>query len=146
MAFIRWRGRCAQLLTTVYVDGRSKQITLTNIPGFYISEADKQLIEKKFPDVNVDWQAIARSLAEGPPGILKEKVPAEHLEMAVVEHHLRKWAAESQVANDARHLWAAAAVLTEWRARFYQTNENDLKPNSGKFQSRKTSSKAVPED
>src|SRR5665648_384036 len=101
MAFIRWRGRCAQLLTTVYVGGRSKQVMLTNLHGL----------------------SITRSLAEGPPRILKEKTPTEHLDMAVVEQSLRKWASEAKVASHAQRLYDAAGVLTEWRASFYRENE-----------------------
>ena len=136
MAFIRWRGRCAQLLATVYVDGRSKQITLLSIPGFHISETEKKIVSNKFPSIDVDWIAIARSLAEGPPDILKEKTPAEHFDMAVVEDYLRKWAEEAKIAKDSHHLVAAAAVLTEWRANFFLDNVKDQKPNSGQFQSR----------
>ena len=123
MAFIRWRGRCAQLLVTVYVDGRSKQITLTNLPGFYITEATKHYVAEKFPDVLVDWVAVTRSLAEGPPNSLKGKTPTEHLDMAVVEQSLRKWADEAKVASHAHRLYDAAGVLTEWRASFYRENE-----------------------
>jgi len=123
MAFIRWRGRCAQLLVTVYVDGRSKQITLTNLPGFNITEATKHYVAEKFPDVFVDWMTVTRSLAEGPPNIMQEKTPTEHLDMAVVEQSLRKWAHEAKVANHANRLYDAAGVLTEWRASFYRENE-----------------------
>lgn len=129
MAFIRWRGRCAQLLATVYVDGRSKQITLTNLPNFYVPEATMNYVAEKFPDVLVDWVTVTRLLAEGPPNILKEKTPAEHLDMAEVELYLLKWAAEAKVANHAHHLYAAAGVLTEWRARFYQENQLSEKPS-----------------
>jgi len=129
MAFIRWRGRCAQLLATVYVDGRSKQITLTNLPNFYVSEATMHYVAEKFPDVLVDWVTVTRMLAEGPPNILKEKTPAEHLDMAVVEQYLRKWAAEAKVSNHAHSLYAAAGVLTELRARFYQENQLIEKPS-----------------
>jgi len=123
MAFIRWRGRCAQLLVTVYVDGRSKQITLTNLPGFYITEATQHYVTEKYPDVLVDWVSVTRSLAEGPPNSLKEKTPTEHLDMAVVEQSLRKWAREAKVASHAHRLYDAVAVLTEWRASFYRENE-----------------------
>jgi len=60
LAFIRWRGRCAQLLVTMYVDGRSRQITLTNLPGFYITEATKHYVAEKFPDVLVDWVTVIK--------------------------------------------------------------------------------------
>ncbi len=128
MAFIRWRGRCAQLLATIYIDGRTKQITLTNLPEFNIPEATKHYVAKKFPDVKVDWVAVTRLLAEGPPDILKEKTPTEHLDMAVVEQYLRKWAAEANETAHAHHLYASAAILTEWRAEFYQKNELIKRP------------------
>lgn len=129
MAFIRWRGRCAQLLATMYVGGRSKQIILTNLPHFYVSEATMHYVTEKFPDVKVDWITVTRMLAEGPPNILKEKTPTEHLDMAKVEQYLRKWATETKIANHAQCLNAAAGVLTEWRARFYQENEFIGKPS-----------------
>lgn len=122
MAFIRWRGRCAQLLTTVYVDSHSKQITLTNLPNFYVPEATMNYVAEKFPDILVDWVTVTRLLAEGPPNILKKNTPAEHLDMAEVELYLRKWATEAKVAKHAQRLYDAAEVLTDWRARFYREN------------------------
>lgn len=129
MAFIRWRGRCAQLLATVYVDSHSKQITLTNLPNFYVSEATMNYVAEKFPDVLVDWVTVTRLLAEGPPNSLKENTPAEHLDMAEVELYLRKWAHEAKVANHAQPLYDAAEVLTDWRARFYRENLFIEKPS-----------------
>ena len=38
MAFIRWRGRCCELIVTVYENGRSKKITLANLQTFYVPE------------------------------------------------------------------------------------------------------------
>src|SRR5665648_1241305 len=112
MAFIRERGRCAQFMTTVYVGGSSKQVMLTNLPGFSITEDIKHFVTEKFPDILVDWLTITRSLAEGPPHSLKEKTPTEHLDMAVVEQSLRKWAHEAKVANHAQRLYDAAGILT----------------------------------
>ena len=34
MAFVRWRAGCAQLLASVWEDGRPHQILLTNLPGY----------------------------------------------------------------------------------------------------------------
>jgi hypothetical protein len=133
MAFLRWRGRCAQLLTTIC---RSKQITLINLPDFFISEADKQHVANKFPSIKVDWVAITRSLAEGPPKVLTTKTPEEHIVMAEVEYYLRKWAETAPLLKDASHLKAAASILVEWRAKFYQDNEVEPKPNMGQFQNR----------
>ncbi len=33
MAFVRWRGNCAQLLTTITVDGRPRHRLLANLHG-----------------------------------------------------------------------------------------------------------------
>jgi hypothetical protein len=111
------------------VDGHSKQITLTNLPNFYVPEATMDYVAKKFPDVLVDWVTVTRLLAEGPPNILKENTTADHLDMAEVELYLRKWAAEAKVAKHAHHLYDAAGVLTDWRARFYQENLLIEKPS-----------------
>lgn len=132
MAFVRWRGRCAQLLATVYDGGRSKQITLACLPGFYVPESTKRYVAEEFPGVKVDWEAVNRSLAEGPPGLLKQKVPARQLDMALVEQYLREWAAEAEEAVDASRLYAAAEVLTRWRTVFYRKNELPLSSKVGK--------------
>lgn len=123
MGFVRWRGRCAQLLATDYEDGRSKQITLTKLSEFYVPEATKRDVEKKYPDIEVDWAEISRSLAKGPPDIMKSKIPDKHLNMAVVENYLREWAAEIIDKGDSNSLNLAASVLTKWRAELYQVNE-----------------------
>ena len=131
MAFVRWRGSSAQLLATVYENGRSKQVTLASLPEFYVSDLTRMRVAEKFPEVKVDWLAVDRSLAQGPPsGILKQDTPPEHLEYATVEHHLRQWAEDADRANlgnDATKLCLAAEVLTEWRARFYFDNERESK-------------------
>lgn len=131
MGFVRWRGRCAQLLATAYEDGRSKQITLAKLPEFYVLESTKRDVEKNYPDIMVDWEEISRSLAKGPPDIMKNKIPDKHLDMAEIENHLRAWAEEAIDKNDSNSLKLAAGVLTKWRAELYQANENlNTKDNS----------------
>jgi hypothetical protein len=44
MAFVRWRGCSAQLLATVYENGRSKQIVLARLPEFYASDLTKMRV------------------------------------------------------------------------------------------------------
>lgn len=124
MAFVRWRGRSSQLIATVYEDGRSKKITLANLPGFYVSEGIKRQVAEEFPHIKVDWAAVDRALAQGPPG-MKKSTPPEHLDWADVERHLRHWAAHAERANrgDATCLRSAAEVLTRWRAQFYWENQ-----------------------
>ena len=123
MAFIRWRGRCAQLLATVYKDGRSKQITLAAFPEFNISDHVRNLVKEKHPTITVDWDKIRRDFAKGPPDHLVEPTPDEHQEMAIVENRLRKWSRDAVERKDARILWDAAIVLVDIRARYYYENE-----------------------
>jgi hypothetical protein len=76
----------------------------------------------KFPGIKVDWLAIERVLGQGPPAILTKNTPPEHLDMATVEHYLRKWADDISKKNrikEANYLRMAADVLTEMRAQFY---------------------------
>ncbi len=121
MAFIRWRGNSATLLTTVYDQGRSRQVRLANLGGAYVVQPEVRAeVSVRFPDIDVDWEAVDRALAEGPPseqaqtaaGVLNER-----LEWLELERGLRYWAAMIEPKFDwqARHLRAAAAVLAEWR-------------------------------
>ncbi|MFA7078424.1 MAG: hypothetical protein WC147_08465 [Syntrophomonas sp.] len=126
MAFVRWRGGCSQLIATIYEDGRSKQITLANLPDFYVSDSIKHHVAQKFPKISVDWAAVDRELAKGPSGSLKESTPQKHLDYADVEHYLRQWANEAETAKrgkDVTSLRIAANVLTRWRAEFYWSNQ-----------------------
>jgi hypothetical protein len=129
MAFVRWRGCSAQLLATVYENGQSKQITLARLPDFYASDLTRMRVAEKFPEVKVDWAAVDRALAQGPPsGVLKQDTPPEHLDYAAVEHCLHQWAEEAEKAdmeNDATKLLMAAAVLTKWRGEFYWANHRE---------------------
>jgi len=122
MAFVRWRGRCAQVLATVYTAGRSKQITLASLPGFYVQHSTKQYVAKEYPNIKVDWHAIDQALAKGPPELMKKDVPPEHLDMASVEHYLRRWARMARDIHEASRLESAADILTRWRESFYSAN------------------------
>jgi|YelNatPaOPRAMG01_1025707.scaffolds.fasta_scaffold94170_1 hypothetical protein len=127
MPFVRWRGRCAQLIATVYRDGRSKKLTLACLSGFYVSPNTKRYVAENFPGIKVDWVAVDRALAQGPPGILKNSTPPEHLDWATIESRLRTLAARADKegqTDDATILYKAADVLTGWRAYFYQKNDH----------------------
>lgn len=52
MAFVRWRGTCAELLATVYENGRSRQILLANLPGPYASLGTRLQVTKEHPDIS----------------------------------------------------------------------------------------------
>jgi hypothetical protein len=129
MAFVRWRDCSAQLLATVYENGRSRQIVLARLPEFYASDLTKMRVAEQFPRIKVDWAAVDRALAQGPPsGVLKQDTPHEHLDYAAIEHYLRQWADEAEKAdlgNDATKLRMAATVLTKWRNDFYWANHRE---------------------
>jgi hypothetical protein len=122
MAFVRWRGRCCELIATVYENGRSKKVTLANIPDFYAPEWLKEEVAEKFPGIQVDWLAVDRAIAKGPPDFLTKNTPTEHIDMATIEHYLRKWAddlAKAKRPKEADYLRATAHILTETRAEFF---------------------------
>ena len=121
MAFVRWRGHCAQLLTTVYEQGRSRQILLANLHGAYaVSPSLQEAITAQFPSISVDWARINRALALGPPGTPTPS-PQQESWLGVAEA-LRTWAEQAaDWPSDRRDLLAAAAVLTSWHAREEQS-------------------------
>lgn len=88
MAFVRIRKGCAQLLATRYLgNGRSAQVLVARLPGYFVSTAEQQAIEAKFPDLHFDWAAINRALARGDKRELGP--PGPYLGWAEVEHLLR---------------------------------------------------------
>lgn len=90
-----------------------------------VPEWIKKKVAENFPGIKVDWLAVERALAQGPPAILTKSTPPEHLDMATVEHYLRKWADDISKKNrikEANYLRMAANVLTEMRAEFYWAN------------------------
>ena len=122
MAYVRWRGRCCELIATVYENGRSKKVTLANLHDFYAPEWVKEEVAAKFPGIRVDWLAVDQAIAQGPPGFLTESTPHEHLDMATIEHYLRKWGddlAGEKRPEQAGCLRVAAYILKEERSRFF---------------------------
>lgn len=115
MAFVRWRGNCAQLLATVTVDGRPRQRLLSNLHGAYRTTPQfRQCIADAFPDVSVDWVAVDRSLAQGPPTAIPPS--PEQLQWAEAAHRLSVWATTSTDPEDRRVLTMAADLLTRWQS------------------------------
>ncbi|MHB1685657.1 MAG: hypothetical protein ACYCYO_23075 [Bacilli bacterium] len=117
MAFVRWRGHCAQLLTTRYEQGRSRQLLLANLgSGYSVARYTQQDVRERFPDIAVDWTAVTRALAEGPPG--SEQLSTRQWSYFEVEQVLRQWALQpNPYPGETQELLAAAHVLTSWRAR-----------------------------
>lgn len=66
MAFVRWRGNCAQLLATIYQNGKSQQILLANLQQNYASADVREKVAREHPGIHVDWLAVERALARGP--------------------------------------------------------------------------------
>lgn len=116
MAFIRWRGLCAQLLTTVYDKGRSRQVLLANLQsGYTVPDEIRDQVHEQFPQITVKWDAIEEALAKGPAG--SPELTAEQWDCVRVERALRAWAENPQfVPGDANILKAAAKVLVNRRA------------------------------
>ena len=118
MAFVRWRGTCAQLLTTVYEHGRSRQVLLANLHGgFATSPSVWAAVADRFPHVTVDWATVDRALAVGPPA--SSPPTAEQLTWAAVAHQLLEWAMEGSEGRPEERtaLRRAAEVLTGWQSR-----------------------------
>jgi hypothetical protein len=121
MAFVRWRGNSAELLTTVYDQGRSRQLRLAALGGAYtVAPEIRAAVAERFPTIVVDWDTVERALAEGPPHERAQAaagVPNERLEWLELERRLRYWAGMIEPRFDwqAGRLRAAAAVLAEWR-------------------------------
>jgi hypothetical protein len=116
MAFVRWRGGCAQLLATVWEDGHPRQILLTNLHGAGAATgALRETIATRFPALTVDWAAVDRALAAGPPG--RPALPPAGRTWAETAHDLRTWALTTPFVSERTALEAAAGVLTLWAAR-----------------------------
>jgi hypothetical protein len=130
MAFVRWRGNSAQLLTTVYENGRSRQLLLANLHGaYYATQSVQEGVAARFPSIRVDWRMVNRALAAGPP----ESPPPgeEEWDWAAAEDALRRWAVKASPAEprEADCLRKAAEILTHWRARADQERRG---PNPAK--------------
>ncbi len=121
MAFVRWRGNTAELLTTVYDQGHSRQLRLASLGGAYTVPTEiRDAVAQRFPALHVDWDAVEQALTEGPPHERAQTaagVPNERLEWLEIERRLRYWAGMAQPRHreHAAQLLAAAAVLALWR-------------------------------
>ncbi|NMP25040.1 hypothetical protein [Sulfobacillus harzensis] len=117
MAWVRWRGQSAQLLATVWEDGRSRQRVLANFHGAYsVSWSLREAVARNFPGLPIDWAAVSEALAQGPPA--EPPLSPTAWDWARVEHQLQVWAHQSWGdAPERACLQAAAAVLSSWRSR-----------------------------
>ncbi len=117
MAFVRWRGNSAALVTTVYDKGRSRQVLLAALGcGYRVPTGVQAYVIENFPNVFVDWDRVNRAMAKGPPGAAPlTKQQGSYLE---IEQHLRKWGNQAgTLPGERQPLLAAADVLSAWRSR-----------------------------
>ena len=117
MAFVRWRKNCAELLATRYVDGKSRQVLLLNLPHPYILESQHRQVREHFPDIAVDWEAVVEALSRGPG--TREAVTPMQVTWARVDQVLRDlkdMALSRGLVHDAKVLGDAADTITWWRA------------------------------
>ncbi len=121
VAFVRWRGNSAELLTTIYDQGRSRQVRLVCLGGAYtVDPRVRTAVSERFPAIRINWDAVEQALVEGPPQERAQTaagVPNERLEWLTLERRLRYWAAmiEPRREWEAKGLRGAAAVLAQWR-------------------------------
>ena len=122
MAFVRWRGNSAELLMTVYDKGRSRQVRLACLGSARAARAeDRADVAARFPDAQVDWDAVDRTLAVGSPAAQADRTahgrPNDPLEWLHLQRRLHYWAALTERLRpaEAQHLRAAARVLAQWR-------------------------------
>ena len=117
MAFVRWRGNCAELLTTVYENGKSRQILLANLWTDHASDQIREQVARQHPEIHVDWLAVERTLARGPKA---KPAPEPPLTILQAENLLRTIAQELRA--DGLMPWAsdrlnsAADALTSMRS------------------------------
>ena len=69
MAWVRGRGRCAPLLATVDVDGRSRPVCLAHRRGAYrVAPTLRIAVTTASAPLRIDGAARNRALAAAPPG------------------------------------------------------------------------------
>jgi hypothetical protein len=116
VAFVRWRGNSATLLTTVYEQGRSRQVRLAALGcGYQVPSGIREEVTERFPEVNVDWRKGEEAMAQGPP--TAPPLTGVHLTYLQVEQHLREWATTTPYPGERQQLLAVATLLSNWLGR-----------------------------
>lgn len=118
MAFVRWRGNSASLLTTIYEQGKSRQVLLAALGcGYRVPSGVREYVTEYFPAVFVDWAKVNEAMAKGP----SDAAPLEPIQLTIleVEQRLRAWANEktTPLPGERQQLLEAANVLSNWRSR-----------------------------
>ena len=117
MAFVRWRGNSASLLTTVYDQGKSRQVLLARLgSGYTVPRSVQRLVAERFPNIAVDWTEVNAAMAQGPAE--SPPLTSQAMDFLAVETKLREWAQiPSPFRRETAIVVEAADVLVQWRAR-----------------------------
>ena len=118
MAFVRWRGKSAALLPTVYDKGRSRQVLLAALGGGYpVPTEVREEVSARFPDRFVEGEKINEGIARDP----QSAPPLSSIQLSYleVEQRLREWANRpiTPFPDEKRQLLYATHVLTRCRTR-----------------------------
>ena len=118
MAFVRWRGNSAALLTTVYDNGRSRQVLLAALDcGYRVPTGVQAYVNEHFPDVFVDWDRVNKAMAQGPPSAAP--LTTRQMTYVEMEQNLRSWARRATILpSEKTSLLTVAEILYAWRCRF----------------------------
>jgi len=105
MAFVRWRGNTAQVLASVWKDGKSTQVRVCSLPPGErtVTPGLMAVVARELPDVTIDWTSIQEALDAGPKG-------REYQEVA---RQLLAWSADAHPQHS-KALRDAANVLWTW--------------------------------
>ncbi|MDA8217377.1 MAG: hypothetical protein M0Z94_07135, partial [Dehalococcoidales bacterium] len=116
MAFVRWRGNCAELFASVFENGRSRQILLANLTGTYASVGVRQQVAREHPDIHVDWLAVERALARGPKAARQPEPPLSILQAETLLRGIaQQLMSDRPTPREAFQLMDAADILTALR-------------------------------
>ena len=105
MAFIRWRGNCAQLLASVWRDGRSQQVLLINLGGAEsVTPNMQEVVAERYPSVPVDWDAVERELNKGPCSATRRDIRAALCTLATCAQDAQLSEDEQRILEDAAQI------------------------------------------
>ncbi len=112
MAFVRWRKNCAELLATVYENGKSRQILLANLPDPYTRLETRLQVAAEHPELHIDWLAVERELAKGPKTAQRSDPPMTMLQAEVLLRDLaQQLASDPLMHSEVTQLDNAAVLL-----------------------------------
>jgi len=117
MAFVRWRGNSAELLTTVYGQGRSQQVRLATLGGAYTVEPHvRAAAAERFPGIPIDCAAVDQTnlpFAQWPQVFGDETMTVALLDRLTHHSHVLMFNGESYRMRESRRRAGRPAALLE---------------------------------